>query len=92
MHESAKLWLGKETFDTYLVQPRATRITSSDRLLAGVLELQHIAQITAVDEVIREKLSNPDKNLFKELDAYWVFFGLFACHLRNINPNIETKL
>ena len=91
MHESAKLWLGNETFDTYLVQPWMTRITSNCPL-AGVLELQHIAQITAVDEVIREKLNNPDKNLFKELDAYWVFFGLFACHLQHINPNIDTKL
>ena len=91
MHESANLWLGNETFDTYLVQPRTTRITS-DRPLAGVLELQHIAQITAVNEVIREKLNNPDKILSKELDAYWVFFGLFACHLRHINPNMDTKL
>ena len=69
MHDSAKLWFGNETFDTYLSQPRITS-TTSDRPRADVLELEHIVQITAVDGVMCEKLKHADKNLF---DANWVF-------------------
>ena len=61
MHDSAKLWLGNETFDTYLSQPRITS-TTSDRPRADVLELEHIVQITAVDGVICENLKHAKKN------------------------------